>query len=643
MKLGVEYDHQGAPSKVFLPSLSENPHPELLTAIQGFLDKEVSTLLYTDHETRHRKRGTQEFKKGMAKSLQDIIEDSRTEREMRRDFRGSAANFAKNHDFAVREIIKPKHDTETDPKKRIANMAMPAIRAACGDLAYEEFMQGKWEELGPLGGAILHYADEIQTVDSTEETFNLTRKIMRKMQELESGEGEGDDDDEEGESEGQPGEGKGKGKGQSKNPGGSSAPGDDDGEGDDEGEGSDDGEADDDSDSSGDAAKSDYDDLSKTNKDMTQRSRPQRKGPGGTSGTQRGLTKFEDYDDAFEAADWNAAAEERIKKFAKDDQVNAKYIPYSRQYDYVGPFINADSVIKRFGADTTAQRIYKEAHENSHVIQQQIQKQFMAKSLTRWEPGLKRGKINSTALYKLKSGDDRVFRRKIESNSRDVAVSLLLDMSGSMSCSKIQYASIAALMFSQVLTTLNIAHEISAFTTYHGGYHGATGDYPHAKEVNEMLSGIGGHYRRAPVAGIEYARYSPITNYIAKGYDERLTEETKRLVSMIPSGYSGSMANNVDGESVDIAGRRLLARKEKRKVMIVMSDGSPAADGSGRNLDQHLKDVVKQLSAAGVEMLGLGLLDQSVNRYYPKSQTVHKVEEIPSKILELTSQMVVGA
>ncbi|WEU67325.1 DNA polymerase III subunit alpha [Xanthomonas phage JGB6] len=41
------------------------------------------------------------------------------------------------------------------------------------------------------------------------------------------------------------------------------------------------------------------------------------------------------------------------------------------------------------------------------------------------------------------------------------------------------------------------------------------------------------------------------------------------------------MANNVDGESVEIAGRRLLQRKESRKIMIVMSDGSPAADGDG--------------------------------------------------------------
>lgn len=621
MKLGVEYDAKGAPNKVYLPSLSDNPSPELLVAVQGFLDKEVSTLLYTDHDYRHKMRATPDFKKGMAKSLQDIIEDSRTEREMRREFRGSAANFNKNHDFAVKEIIAPKHATEIDPKKRIANLAMPAIRAAAGDLAYEEFMADKWTEIGPLGGAILHYADEIQSAESTKDTYELTRKIMRKMEQLESGEG-GDDDDED--EDGEEGEG--------------TAPGLVAGEGDEEGEGASEGEGEGEGESSGATGQVKNEDLSKNNENADKRNKDRPK-PSGNSGTQQGISEFSDYDDAFEAADWNAAAAEKIKKFAKDDQVNASYIPYSRQYDYVGPFINSEAVIAKFNGDQTAVKIYEQAHSKSHVIQQQVQKLFMAKSLTRWEPGLRRGRINPASLHRLPHGDERVFRRKIESNSRDVAVSLLIDMSGSMANRKVQYACIAAMMFSNVLTKLNIAHEISAFTTYHGGYYSSAGSFPHAKEVNTMLSGAGRH---SDPHGITYARYAPIVNYIAKGYDDRLTEETKRLVAMIPSGYRNSMANNVDGESVEIAGRRLLQRKEKKKVMIVMSDGSPAADGSGYVLSDHLKTVVKSLTGAGVEMLGLGLQDESVKRFYPKSEVVTQVEQIPDKILELTRQMVVG-
>lgn len=627
MKLGVEYDHEGAPNKVYLPSLSENPSPELLIALQGFLDKEVSTLLYTDHSHQHRMRGTGEFKKGMARSLQDIIEDSRTEREMRKEFRGSAANFNKNHDFAVREIIGPKHATERDPKKRLANLAMPAIRAAAGDIAYEEFMEDKWTEMGPLGGAILHYADEIQEVASTQDTYNLTRKIMRKMEELQNQDGDGEDDEDE------DGKGKGKGKPQASKGDGD---GDEGGEGDDSGAGEESG--DDDGGEKPPTEQQEHEDLSRDNTSK-KLNKPAEKNKGsGNSGTTQGIQQYDDLDDAFDAADWDAASKEKIKQFANADQTQAKYIPYSRQYDYVGPFINQDKAIGHFPKDNCGQQIYKQAHENSHVLQGQIQKLFMAKALVRWEPGLKRGKINPASLYRLPQGDDRVFRKKIESNSRDVAVTLLMDMSGSMSGQKVQYACIASLMFSQVLTTLNIPHEISAFTTYHGGWRNDP-NFPKAAEINKMMQDSSASRGN----GIKYARFNPIVNYIAKNFGERLDEDTKRLIAMIPSGYSQCMMSNVDGESVDLAGRRLLARKEKKKVMIVMSDGSPAADGSAGGLDSHLKEVVKQLTAAGVEMLGLGLLDEAVRRYYPKAEVVKAVDQIPTKILELTKQMVVGA
>lgn len=93
---------------------------------------------------------------------------------------------------------------------------------------------------------------------------------------------------------------------------------------------------------------------------------------------------------------------------------------------------------------------------------------------------------------------------------------------------------------------------------------------------------------------------------------------------------------------MELAGRRLLAQKEKKKVMIVMSDGQPASDGHGGDLVSHLKATVKALAASGVEMLGLGLQDQAVRHFYPKYEIVQSTDEIPTKILELTRKMVVG-
>jgi cobalamin biosynthesis protein CobT len=625
LKLGVEYDSQGAPVRVYLPSLVDNPSDELLVAVHGFLDREVSTLLYTDHAETHRRRMSPQYgKKGMHRAMQSVVEEVRTERNMRQDFVGSAHNFNKNHEFAIDEILEPEYK-KLRGTDRMALLAMPAIRAAAGDPRYQKFMDGKWESLGKLGGSILHYADDIAESKTTKDTYELTEKIMRRWEEEEkkNGDDEGDGD----------GDGKGKSKGEA---------GADDADG---GMGAGGGE-DDDSEAGENGEGSPYENLDKKNEHLDKRHEQDdaRDPNSGSSGQQQGLTEFKkDLEDSFAASDWNSKYEEKIKKLAKDEQSTAPYVPYSRQYDYVGPFPNADKQIARFSTTQTALKVYEQAVTNSHVIQNQIQKLFMAKALVRWEPGLRRGKINATSLHKLRTGDPRVFRRKIESDDRNIAVSLLLDISGSMSGSKVQYAAIAALMFSQVLSKLNISHEISCFSTYYGSYMGSA--LPDADAINKMLSGIGASrgWGVGAVSGITYGRYAPITNYIAKSYDGRLDESTKRLICMIPDGFSNLRANNVDGESVATAGQRLLARQEKRKVMIVMSDGSPAADGDGRALAKHLKDVVKSLSQQGVEMLGLGMLDRSVTHYYPKSVVVNEVEDIPTKILELTKQLVVGA
>lgn len=597
MKVGVEYDAQGAPKAVYLPSLTESPSPELVTAIQGFLDKEVSGLLYTDYDARARNVGLQkEFKKGLAKGLQQIIEDVRTENSMRADFKGSAANFNRNHDFVVDEILKPELSAASDPTKRKAMLAVPAVRAAAGQMAYEELMDGKWEDMGSLGGAILHYADKIQSCASTQESFELTKKIIRKMEELDEEPPEDEPDDGDGDGEGGGGEAEGaEGGEEGEDPGGSGG------------------------------------------KDKREGSGEAGKRPSGQSG-QSTVKEFQDLDLAMEENFIDHLMAKKIRKMAQDEaKIKNAYTPFSRDFDYVGPLPDTQEAVKNYDKSKRAQENMDRAQKSAHVIQQQIQKLFTAKALVRWEPGLKKGKINASALYRLGQGDPRVFRRRIESDARDIAVSLVVDVSGSMAHTKVDYAFTAAMMFSQVLTSLNIAHEVSCFSTYTG--HVGRSKLAMSADVNDLL-----RMRHDPGDDTQYARFAPITNFIVKGYEQRLSEEIKRTMAMFSTQYSGLMANNVDGESVDTAGRRLFRRKEKRKVMIVMSDGSPAADGHNWGaLEMHLKQVVKNLTASGIEMLGLGIMDHNVKKYYPKSETVNTPEEIPTKILELTRQMVVGA
>ncbi|MFH4376904.1 cobalamin biosynthesis protein CobT, partial [Acinetobacter baumannii] len=92
---------------------------------------------------------------------------------------------------------------------------------------------------------------------------------------------------------------------------------------------------------------------------------------------------------------------------------------------------------------------------------------IQARSKSVWENGLKQGKLNSSSLARLAStGDCRIFRKRVESKTKDVAVSLVVDMSGSMCGSKIHTAAAASYALSNVLDRLKIPHEVICFTTH---------------------------------------------------------------------------------------------------------------------------------------------------------------------------------
>ncbi len=94
-----------------------------------------------------------------------------------------------------------------------------------------------------------------------------------------------------------------------------------------------------------------------------------------------------------------------------------------------------------------------------------------------------------------------------------------------------------------------------------------------------------------------------------------------------PDLYRGS----VDGEAVRWAAGRLASQPRERRILIVISDGSPADGATGlandeQYLAQHLRQVTGHLEESGsTELYGLGLgLDLSP--YYSRS-----------KILDLTT------
>jgi len=301
----------------------------------------------------------------------------------------------------------------------------------------------------------------------------------------------------------------------------------------------------------------------------------------------------------------------------------ADYRVFSKDYDKIEPY--ADGVPSDEREAKQDDRIFEKFdNATNHMIgpmQKDIERMMAAQSKVQKLGGFRSGRLHSAALHRLIVNDDRVFRRQFEAKSKNTVVGLLIDNSGSMHGEKMRIAMEAGYALSQTLERVGIPHEVLGFTTLSPQH-----DYLNRLEAEETRIGKAFH------------RVEPLYMPIYKGFDERLTPPVKRRFSRAAM-TQGFLCNNVDGECVETAGFRLLKRKEERKVLIVLSDGSPAAASNmgyskrENGLNEHLKGVVEDLAKLKVETIGIGIQDGSVKHFYPRHMVLRETEDLPGAVM----------
>lgn len=190
---------------------------------------------------------------------------------------------------------------------------------------------------------------------------------------------------------------------------------------------------------------------------------------------------------------------------------------------------------------------------NLEQIARQLEQKFerVLRQKRQEQRNMRKGVINSRALYRTGMNDSRIFMRKGEPLNADLAAFILLDNSGSMkdtmgSCNnyKFEQARIAAGIIERALMKF-AAFKISLFDV------------------------SGGIIRHATL----------------KKFDEK-TNGGRCYSSIMAFGTGGG---NKDGYSIRVATNELLARKESKKLLVVLSDGLPS-DYSG-GIDAGVEDV----------------------------------------------------
>jgi cobaltochelatase CobT len=99
------------------------------------------------------------------------------------------------------------------------------------------------------------------------------------------------------------------------------------------------------------------------------------------------------------------------------------------------------------------------------------------------------------------------------------------------------------------------------------------------------------------------------------------------------------LKENIDGEALLWAHERLLARREQRRILMVISDGVPLDEATlsanaGSFLEQHLRNVVKWIETrSAVELVAIGI-GHDVTDYYQRAVAIGGPEELGAAMIE---------
>jgi cobaltochelatase CobT len=106
----------------------------------------------------------------------------------------------------------------------------------------------------------------------------------------------------------------------------------------------------------------------------------------------------------------------------------------------------------------------------------------------------------------------------------------------------------------------------------------------------------------------------------------------------------GLLKENIDGEALDWAHNRLLARNESRRILMMISDGAPVDDSTlsvnpGNYLERHLRWVIQQIeNKSPVELIAIGI-GHDVTRYYKRAVTIVDAEELGGAMTDKLAEL----
>lgn len=282
------------------------------------------------------------------------------------------------------------------------------------------------------------------------------------------------------------------------------------------------------------------------------------------------------------------------KELADELQQEADAIRYGNAHHGIRVHVNRMSYVREEYMST-----YRKVAPPLLLISKRLQKQVSQILRDRKEGG----KIDSLPMGKKINarnavrGDGRIFyKMKLPDGQTDIAVAVINDESGSMSSKD------------------RITHARSASIILH--------DFCKSLEIP---TAIYGHTECGSVELYAYAEFDSIDS-----------KDHFRLMDM--SARNG----NRDGAAIRFVAERLLTRTEQVKLLFIISDGQPAADGYyGTEAEADLRGIKQEYTKKGIQVIAAAIGDDKPNikRIYQDSfLDITDLNKLPASLCRLIIQ-----
>jgi len=326
------------------------------------------------------------------------------------------------------------------------------------------------------------------------------------------------------------------------------------------------------------------------------------------------LDNISNNEDSSETENKQIDGETDLQKTNRKSLVKSKYKIFTSEYDEIK---EAESLEKEEEIVKLRKNLDQQLINLQNIIAKlanKLQRKLLAKQNRSWEFDLEEGLLDSGKLSRviIDPYHSLSYKNEKQTEFKDTIVTLLIDNSGSMRGRPISVAAICADILSRTLERCSVKVEVLGFTT---------------KNWKGGKSREKWNLKNKPT---NPGRLNDLRHIIYKSADTPWRQAKKNIGLMLKEGL---LKENIDGEALLWAYKRILKRKEERKILMIISDGAPVDDStlsvnSGDYLEKHLKQTVSWIEEnSDIEILAVGI-GHDVTRYYKKAIKITDVQEL---------------